>query len=178
MLYCNEESHVKWVEILATDIVKQLFDRYASTDGWKNIFDVSQESKPTCQFCKISFCNERNLKTHVQKFHSQDLPLKCDICEFSTKCQKDLENHKVEKHSGNQGKNEVEQMKIDGDKTTSVLKPNLSIACIICKKSFDTKKEQESHSQDKGLTLKCDVCGIRVENDSCLNEHKQNEHAK
>jgi hypothetical protein len=70
----------------------------------------------------------------------------CDICEFSTKSQKDLENHKAEKHTGNQSTNEGQTMIIDGEQK-GVLKPNLLIACNICKKAFVTEKELESHSQ-------------------------------
>ena len=29
----------------------------------------------------------------------------------------------------------------------------------------------------QNFAIKCDVCGLRVEKDSCLNEHKKNEHA-
>ena len=52
MISKSKEHDVKFVGILATDIIKQLFDRFAQTDGWKNIFEILKVTKPTCQTCK------------------------------------------------------------------------------------------------------------------------------
>ena len=38
MIMKSKEHDAKFVGILASGIIKQLFDRYTSTDGWKNIF--------------------------------------------------------------------------------------------------------------------------------------------
>ena len=47
MITKSKEHDAKFVGILATDIIKQLFDKYTSTDGWKNIFEISKIKKPT-----------------------------------------------------------------------------------------------------------------------------------
>ena len=79
----SKEHDAKFVGILATDIIKHQFDRYTSTDGWKNIFELSKIKKPICQVCNKSFCNEKNLKTHFQKYLSTDVVFRCDKCDFT-----------------------------------------------------------------------------------------------
>ena len=111
----SKEHDIKFVGILATDIIKQLFDRFAQTDGWKNIFEILKVTKPTCQTCRKSFCSEKNLKTHTQKYHGTESGIKCDDCDFSAENKTSLSDHKQEKHT--QSHDDLDQMDTDDNQT-------------------------------------------------------------
>ena len=71
MINKSKKHDVKFAEILAFDVIKQLLDRFGTEEGWNCLVNVS--TKKTTQnnkthFCNIfnnGFCNEKNLKVHI-----------------------------------------------------------------------------------------------------------------
>ena len=64
MVSKSKDHDVKFVERLALNVIKQMIDRYVETDSWKKIFE-----KVLCKICKKTFCNDKNLNTHMEKYH-------------------------------------------------------------------------------------------------------------
>ena len=65
------EYENKFVSILSIDVIKHLLDSFEATDGWKTL-KFSTFKKPSCRLCKKIFCNEKNLKTHIKKYHTSN----------------------------------------------------------------------------------------------------------
>ena len=70
----EKPEDVKFVEILAFDVIKNLLDRFEAEKGWKHLLqevkkDAQNKKSHFCQYCKKGFCSDKNLKVHVEKFH-------------------------------------------------------------------------------------------------------------
>ena len=62
MICKSREHEKKFVSILGNDIVKHFLDNFEATDGWKTLLEKASFKKPSCQMCKKTFCNEKNLE--------------------------------------------------------------------------------------------------------------------
>ena len=152
VMICKSREHDnKFVSILAVDVIKHLFDRFEATDGWKNLLEFSTVKKPSCQICKKSFCNEKNLKTHIKKYHTTEKIIKCELCDITYENENVLKNHNENQHT----KNKI-------------------IKCEVC--DFTSKDEntiklhlEKSHTKDKHM--ECGKCNITLENLDSLNKH-------
>ena len=65
-----------------------------------------------CHFCNKGFATERNVKTHIEKFHVVNVGYACEVCDFKSESERDLHIHEKEKHK--QHDNNEEKMEIDG----------------------------------------------------------------
>ena len=71
----------EFVKMLAVDVIKQLIDRFQPGDGWIDVLSVvtktskKEDDKKSfyCHFCGNGFCNIKNLKVHIDKFHRIDV---------------------------------------------------------------------------------------------------------
>ena len=143
VMICKSREHDnKFVSILAVDVIKHLFDRFEATDGWKNLLEFSTVKKPSCQICKKSFCNEKNLKTHIKKYHTTEKIIKCELCDITYENENVLKNHNENQHT----KNKI-------------------IKCEVC--DFTSKDEntiklhlEKSHTKDKHM--ECGKCNITL----------------
>ena len=108
MINKSKKFDVKFVEILAFEVVKQLLDRFGTGDGWINLLkavpkgpikDSSNKKSHFCHFCNNGFCNLKNLKVHIEKYHQVVLNFTCDNCEFVSNNEADLKKHDAEKHT-------------------------------------------------------------------------------
>ena len=70
----SKESEVKFLDILANDVVKVLLDNFISGEGWAKVLNNTQREKETngrfmCIYCTQIFVSSKNLQTHKKKFH-------------------------------------------------------------------------------------------------------------
>ena len=70
-------------------------------DGWKNSFEKDFNAKKliSCQVCRKTFVNEKNLNNHTEKFHTEETAKPCNTCEFIAENEKCLDEHKQKKHA-------------------------------------------------------------------------------
>ena len=85
MVNKSKKYDVKYVKILALDVIKLLLDKFISGEGWMNVLKkvntaVTNKKSHHCKHCNKGFCNEKNLKIHVDKFHSIQIQSKCEEC--------------------------------------------------------------------------------------------------
>ena len=160
----SKRHDIKFVEILTFDIVKQLLDRFGSGpgDGWIGVLKVvpkivkkdDQKKSHYCHFCNNGFCNVKNLKVHIQKYHQVILNFNCEKCEFITTMDEDLKKHVKEKHS---------DKKLD---------------CSECNLEFESENELKSHiaEQHKHSAYTCHKCNFTTMKEEVLKEHGNAEH--
>ena len=96
----SKSYDTKFVDILTFDIVKQLLDRFGSGsgDGWIGLLKIvpkvvkkdDQKKSHYCHFCYNGFCNVKNLKVHIEKYHKVMLNFNCEKCEFTSFIDEDL----------------------------------------------------------------------------------------
>ena len=115
MICKSREYDNKFVSTLAIDIIKYLLDNFEVTDGWKDISRVSNVKKPSCKLCKKSFCNERNLKVHMKKFHTNSNIIKCGICDITVRNGDELKVHNENNHQVQIADKEDDDHKMDID---------------------------------------------------------------
>ena len=90
MLNKSRKHDVKFVEILAFDVIKQLLDRFGTGDGWNSLVNVltkkvvQTKKSHHCQFCNKGFCNENNVKVQIGKFHTDVKTYPCIYCDFKS----------------------------------------------------------------------------------------------
>ena len=113
MICKSREYEIKFVSILANDIVKYLLDNFEKTDGWKNVLEFSSSKKPACQVCKKLFCNEKNLKVHMKKYHTSSVDIKCGVCDINFENETGLQEHNKSKHT--QQKADVAVLEVQGE---------------------------------------------------------------
>ena len=68
-----KKSESKFVETATKDVIIPLLDMFLSGKGWGSIFkpQVAHKAKEyQCKHCKNKFTSEKNLKTHMRKFHT------------------------------------------------------------------------------------------------------------
>ena len=96
MINKSKKYEVKFVEILAIDVVKQLLDRFDCGNGWLNTIQVIPNNEQ--HFCNKGFATEKNVKTHIEKFHKVDGGYLCDLYDFESEKEEDLNRHVKDKH--------------------------------------------------------------------------------
>ena len=131
MVSKSKEYEVKFVERLALNVLKQMVDRYVETDSWKKIFE-----KVVCNMCKKAFCNEKNLKTHIEKYHEIIQTVKCSICDFTSNYRNELDKHIKESHG-------------DYDDT--------EYRCDTCNIVLESEEWLKGHNDEKHGTVSMDV---------------------
>ena len=105
-----KKHEVKFVKILALEVIQPLLDKFISGEGWTNLLKkvnltVTNKKVHPCKNCNKGFCTEKNLETHIQKFHTKvSKNNKCEICEFET-----LDFETFQKHL--KGVHEASEMK-------------------------------------------------------------------
>ena len=72
MINKSKKHDVKFVSILAVEIIKPLLDKFISGEGWKDLFtkSTSNVQKHLCKKCDKSFVSVNNLKIHMKKYHT------------------------------------------------------------------------------------------------------------
>ena len=82
----------------------------SSGDGWINSFralpkapskDFHNKKSHFCHFCNNGFCNVKNLKNHIEKFHQIIVTFSCDVCDFKSDNETEFKKHEEEKHKRN-----------------------------------------------------------------------------
>ena len=160
MICKSREYENKFVSILAIDIIKHLLDNFETTDGWKNTLEFFTVKKPACQMCKKSFCNEKNLQTHMKKYHTTGTVknVKCEVCDITYETENQLKDHNENKHS----KDKI-------------------IKCEVCDYISSDENELKLHVEkihSNVKHIKCEICNITLENldnlDSHMKDHNKN----
>ena len=72
MINKSKRYDVKYVRILAVEVIKPLLDKFISGEGWKDLFKKAtpKVQKHACKKCEKSFVSESNLKIHMKKYHT------------------------------------------------------------------------------------------------------------
>ena len=112
MINQSRKHDVKFVEILAMEIIKPLLDKFENGEGWKNL--LKSHPALTCNICNKTLCTEKNLKNHMGKIHgTSDLNF-CNLCDFKSHLENDLTIHLLNHKSDNldiESENEKEGIK-------------------------------------------------------------------
>ena len=160
MICKSREYESKFVSMLSVDVIKYLLDHYEETDEWKTLLTFSAFKKPVCKVCKKSFCNEKNLKTHIKKYHTEEKIIKCELCKITCKDEDELKAHNKSNHTNNE-----------------------RYMCKTCKITFETENALKTHmnkTHAKDTDIKCGSCDytVDVDNDKYMIDHIQQAHEK
>ena len=159
IMICKSREHKnKFVSMLSNDVIKYLLDTFESTDGWKTVLKFSTFKKPSCLTCKKSFCSEKNLNTHIKKFHTNNTIFKCDVCDITYETENSLKEHNEKNHTNNK-----------------------IIQCEICTITFENENILKTHTikdHPKDKVIKCESCDYTVNDEKYMAEHKQQIHKK
>ena len=99
MINKSKKHDVKFVELLAIDVIKPLLDRFGSGDGWKSFVKTAPNQSDNlkkvhnCHICKKGLCTEKNLKNQLEKIHGVSEAFICKLCAFKTESEIDFKNH-------------------------------------------------------------------------------------
>ena len=91
MINKSKKHDVKFVELLAIDVIKPLLGRFGSGEGWK--CSVKTDPNHICHICKKGLYTDKNLKNHLEKIHSFSEAFICKVCAFKTESEIDFKNH-------------------------------------------------------------------------------------
>ena len=158
-MICKSREHEnKFVSILSKDVIKHLLDVFEATDGWKSFLKFSVYKKPSCTKCKKSFCNDKNLMTHIKKYHSETTALRCDLCDIVCKTETELKAHNESNHTNNK-----------------------IIQCELCKITFETENFLKTHiikKHPRDTDIKCEKCDytVDIDNERFMIDHTQQAH--
>ena len=106
MINKSKKHDVKYVKILAVEVIKPLLDKFISGEGWKDLFTkiTANVQKPLCKKCNKSFVSESNLKTHMKKYHTSVL-----FRSTKSKQEECVQNNRVDENKEPVTKMEVEE---------------------------------------------------------------------
>ena len=159
VMICKSREHEnKFVSILSKDVIKHLLDVFEATDGWKSFLKFSVYKKPSCTKCKKSFCNDKNLMTHIKKYHSETTALRCDLCDIVCAKETELKAHNESNHTNNK-----------------------IIQCELCKITFETEHFLKTHiikKHPRDTDIKCEKCDytVDIDNERFMLDHTQQAH--
>ena len=73
MISKSKKHDLKFVKILAIEIIKPLLDNFISGEGWVDLLvtlSAKTAGKPfQCKLCRKGFVSEKTLNNHNEKFH-------------------------------------------------------------------------------------------------------------
>lgn len=124
-----------------------------------NHSEKSEKMQLKCPECGKWLKNQRCLKSHLQLHAKVDYP--CDQCDYVTKKEKLLKNHKITRHTNDR-----------------------PFACDICEKTFKVKRaltihKAQNHSASNGKTgRQCEFCGREFASSTNYYTHRKNLHAE
>ena len=146
MINKSKRYDVKFVKILAEDVIKKMLDTFISGEGWNKIFKKStigssEEKKQfICPSCNKVFKSAKNLSIHTEKFHTKNNK-SCTNCGYQTSDQKSLVEHKKE-HASKNKEYELEE-----------------IANIVDESDFTKQSQNMLKEHKENHTVKEYVCG-------------------
>ena len=127
-----KKQETKFVDILTFDIVKLLIDRYGHGDGWIELLKVKprvakkDDSKSHyCHFCNNGFCNIKNLRVHIEKYHQVSVNHRCERCDFTALTEEEFKKHMEKNH-------------ID----------KIIFECKVCVITFTNEKDFKKHTEE------------------------------
>ena len=101
----SKKHDLKFVKIIAEEVIKPMLDNFISGKGWINLVKTSQNKTTqkthtnVCKVCNKVFCTEKNLTTHFEKYHlPKVVQFSCEICEFKTCDEGAFKKHNRDSH--------------------------------------------------------------------------------
>ena len=71
MVTKSKKNDIKFVKILATEVIKPLIDAFISGKGWnkllENLETKKKDNKLSCKLCEKKFLTEATLSTNISK---------------------------------------------------------------------------------------------------------------
>ena len=164
MINKSKRHDVKFVKILAEEVIKKMVDTFISREGWNSIFkEPTQLDKKqfNCHTCKKIFISEKNLNAHKEKYHTKDRYL-CDNCGYKAADQKTLNEH-MKDHT---------ERKICKSKNEYDL-------CKLCEFTTKDKKKLEEH-QGSHISKQyiCGNCEFTTEDRNEIKVHIKDTHTE
>ena len=162
MMNKAKKNDTKFVDILTFDIVKQLIDRYGHGDGWIELLKVNpkvakkDDSKKShyCHFCNNGFCNIKNLKIHIEKYHQVSVSYRCERCDFSSVTEEELKKHMEKSHTNDN-----------------------CFECKVCDSTFTNEHEFKKHTEEHRVNrVNCDKCDFTSIQENEMKRHLDNGH--
>ena len=155
MITKSKKHEVKYVKLLAIDVIKIMIDKFISGEGWGLIFKKNTTQQFICSPCNKSFVCEKNMNTHMEKFHTGK-EYSCEKCKYVAKDEKQFKEH-TGNHTYRKNNCSISDYKLKNEK--KMKKPN---------KRNDSKTCQYN-IEDKNKT--CGSCEIEVKQSDNLKEH-------
>ena len=168
MMNKAKKNDTKFVDILTFDIVKQLIDRYGHGDGWIELLKVNpkvakkDDSKKShyCHFCNNGFCNIKNLKIHIEKYHQVSVSYRCERCDFSSVTEEEFKKHMEKSHTNDN-----------------------CFECKVCDRTFTNEHEFKKHTDEHRVnkvncdnSVMCDKGENAVNSDGDMKKHQDETH--
>ena len=123
----------------------------------------------SCDQCKSTFSNSKELNSHLQSVHSLENVKSCEECDTSVTTHALLQCHKIEAHAFNPF-----EPKVSEESKTKNFK------CDICNLHLKSRRTLAKHIMEKhrkdSHNIKCDQCSFKTYRNSLLNQHKQIKH--
>ena len=149
MINKSKRYDVKFVKILAIDVIKKMIDTFISGEGWNFISKKTTQTKKkqfNCPTCKKIFKSEKNLNIHKEKYHIQNR-YSCDNCGYeATDCTTlnvHMQDHTVREKQAR--KNNCKEKELP------------DFCCNVCEFTTTDKNSLEIHQRSH--TKKEYVCG-------------------
>ena len=183
MINKSKRHNVKFVRILAEEVIKKMVDTFISGEGWNSILKkTTQQGKKQyiCVTCCKIFLSERNLDTHKKKYHIKENHT-CDTCGYKAKDLQILNDH-IKDHTV--GDNcvkkdeykETNKTRLKDHKSNHIPKENL---CHMCEHTVEGKKTLEVHQRNHTVNeYVCVNCESATQNGKKIKEHIKDTHTE
>ncbi|KAF8793745.1 Zinc finger protein 28 like protein [Argiope bruennichi] len=111
---------------------------------------VELEKPFLCSICGNRFHQQQSLLRHIEMIHTEGEAIKCDQCDYSTKCKANLKRH-AEGHSN--------------------IKRYVCEICGFTFRAFATLKEHHLFVHSENRSFVCEICEKSFKNKSSLQRH-------
>ena len=172
MINKSKRHDVKFVKILAEEVIKYLVDTFISGEGWGSIFrkiNVQDIKQFSCIQCKKVFTSEKNLNTHKEKYHKKET-YSCDPCGYKAKDQADLNDH-IENHTVRES-NRCD-IRINDDISVLHRMSKHTSKEKICKDKKELEEHKGDHTKKEYI---CGNCDFATESRCKIKEHIEGTH--
>ena len=158
----SKENDVKFVKVLAINVIKNLIDKFISKEGWSKLKSINVIN---CEKCDKLFSAERYLKAHMANKH-KETSFNCAECNIMLQTKDILMKHMQEMHKAK--KNHITDIQ------------ELSFECHECRKSFQSNVNLKDHIEKEHTKLgfECHECKSSFQTDVNLKDHKEVDHSR
>ena len=176
MISKSKRYNVKFVRILAVEVIKKMVDTFISGEGWNSIFKKTTQNDRkqfNCNTCKKTFINEKNVSDHKEKYHTKAKIL-CENCGYEATDQKTLNEH-MKDHTVKEQCDEIKEVKGKGNSCNKQSDINCNMCEFTTREKSTLEEHQRSHNKKEYV---CGNCEFTTEIRSKIKVHIKDTHTE